>query len=55
VYKGIEAIYLIHHSHTDIGHTHDQPVVWDLHRRFIDAALDQCERDAGSDADHAFR
>jgi hypothetical protein len=55
VYTGIETIYLIHHSHTDIGYTHDQPVVWDLHRRFIDAALDRCERDADGDADHAFR
>lgn len=51
----VETIYLIHHSHTDIGYTHDQPVVWDLHRRFIDAALDLCERDAGSDDDGAFR
>jgi alpha-mannosidase len=51
----VETIYLIHHSHTDIGYTHDQPVVWDLHRRFIDVALDLCERDAGSDEDSAFR
>ena len=55
MYRGIEAIYLVHHSHTDIGYTHDQPVVWDLHRRFVDAAIDLCERHADSDADHAFR
>ncbi len=55
MYTGIETIYLIHHSHTDIGYTHDQPIVWDLHRRFIETALDECERDASSDADHAFR
>lgn len=55
MYHGIETIYLIHHSHTDIGYTHDQPIVWDLHRRFIDTALDQCERQADNDADHAFR
>ncbi len=55
MYTGIETIYLIHHSHTDIGYTHDQPIIWDLHRRFIDAALDRCERDADGDADHTFR
>lgn len=55
MYSGIETIYLIHHSHTDIGYTHDQPIVWDLHRRFIDTALDQCERDADNDSDDAFR
>lgn len=55
MYTGIDTIYLVHHSHTDIGYTHDQPIVWDLHRRFIDTALDECERDAGNDADHAFR
>ncbi|MBA3529704.1 MAG: glycoside hydrolase, partial [Propionibacteriaceae bacterium] len=55
MYTGIDTIYLIHHSHTDIGYTHDQPIVSDLHRRFTDTALDQCERDADSDSDHAFR
>ena len=51
---GIEQLYLIHHSHTDIGYTHDQPVVWELERRFLDAALDLCEQ--GEDgADDAFR
>lgn len=54
MYRGIDTIHLIHHGHTDIGYTHDQPIVWDLHRRFIDTALDECERDADDD-DHAFR
>ena len=40
----IETIYFIHHSHTDIGYTHDQPIVWDLHERFIDQAIDCAER-----------
>ncbi len=53
--SGVEAIYLIHHSHTDIGYTHDQPVVWDLHRRFLDLALDLCEREADRDDPAAFR
>ncbi|MEZ4833096.1 MAG: hypothetical protein R2873_14105 [Caldilineaceae bacterium] len=26
----IDTVYFIHHSHTDIGYTHDQPVVWDM-------------------------
>ena len=40
----IRTIYLIHHSHTDIGYTHDQPVLWELERRFLDAALDLVSR-----------
>ena len=40
----VEQLYLIHHSHTDIGYTHDQPIVWELERRFLDAALDLCEQ-----------
>ncbi len=50
----IDRVYLIHHSHTDIGYTHDQPIVWELERRFLDAALDLCAE--GDDAaDDAFR
>lgn len=37
-------IYLVHHSHTDIGYTHPQPVVMELHRRFIDQALDYIDQ-----------
>lgn len=55
VAASVETIYLIHHSHTDIGYTHDQPIVWELHRRFIDAAIDECERTADRDSDDAFR
>lgn len=51
----IETIYFIHHSHTDIGYTSDQPVVWEMHTRFLDEALDLAERYAGSDSDGAFR
>jgi alpha-mannosidase len=53
--SNVETIYLVHHSHTDVGYTHDQPVLWDLQRRFLDAAIDLCERDANRDDDGAFR
>ncbi len=52
--QGVDTIYLIHHSHTDIGYTHDQPVVWELECRFLDAALDLAEQGADGAAD-AFR
>jgi alpha-mannosidase len=35
----LDTIYVIHHSHTDIGFTHDQPIFWGLQTRFIDDAL----------------
>ncbi|MEM1115234.1 MAG: hypothetical protein AAGJ11_01940 [Bacteroidota bacterium] len=51
----VDTIYLVHHCHTDIGYTHDPPVLWDLQDRFLDEALALAERDGGSEADHAFR
>jgi hypothetical protein len=51
----IETLYFIHHSHTDIGYTHDQPIVFDMHERFISEALTLAERSADSDSDGAFR
>ncbi|MFC1466679.1 MAG: hypothetical protein ACFLMY_17690 [Candidatus Brachytrichaceae bacterium NZ_4S206] len=46
----IEEILILHHTHTDIGYTHEQPIVWELNRQFIDDALDEIERTAGWDA-----
>ena len=39
----LNEILLLHHTHTDIGYTHEQPVVWELNRQFIDDALEQIE------------
>ena len=51
----VETVYLIHHSHTDVGYTHDQPIVWDLHERFIDEAVRLADQYAGLNSDGAFR
>lgn len=51
----VEEIHLVHHTHTDIGYTHDQPVVWDLQRRFIDEAIELVERDMDKDTLDAFK
>lgn len=51
----IDTLYLIHHSHTDIGYTHDQPIVFDLHERFLSQALVLAERYADHTSDGAFR
>jgi len=42
----IKDILVIHHTHTDVGYTHAQPIFWELSRRFIDEALDYCDETA---------
>lgn len=39
----LNEILLLHHTHTDIGYTHEQPVIWELNRQFIDDALEQID------------
>ena len=51
----VDTVYLIHHSHTDIGYTHDQPIVWDLHGRFIEEGVRLAGKYASSNSDGAFR
>jgi hypothetical protein len=51
----VETIYLIHHSHTDFGYTHDLPVFFEMQDRFLDEALDCCELHAHAPADARFR
>lgn len=52
-------LYLTHHSHCDLGYTHDMPIVRELQRRFIDDALDFIDRHPAvgrdDDAPHTFR
>jgi alpha-mannosidase len=53
--QNIHTIYLVHHSHTDIGYTQDQPIVWEMHSRFIDEALLLTEKYQDHATDGAFR
>ncbi len=52
--NSIDEIFIVHHCHTDIGYTHDQPIVWDLQRRFIDKAIALAERDIDQPECEAF-
>ena len=51
----VHTLYFIHHSHTDIGYTHDQPIVFDLQGRFLDEALRLTDKYADRESDGAFR
>ena len=51
----IRELLLVHHSHTDIGFTHPQPAVFELHLRFIEAALDLAESTQEASDEARFR
>jgi hypothetical protein len=51
----LDTIYLIHHTHTDIGFTNDQPIFWEMQTRFIDDALRLIEHHAGNPLESRFR
>lgn len=51
----IKEILFVPHSHTDIGYTHPQPVILELHRRFLEQALDITEETADRQDGSAFK
>jgi len=50
----IKTLYVLNHSHTDIGFTDYQDVVFGQHARFIDQALDLCEATADDPPESRF-
>ncbi|MBN1270804.1 MAG: hypothetical protein JXB26_00905 [Candidatus Aminicenantes bacterium] len=48
-------VYLVQHTHTDIGYTRTQSEILPEHLRFIDYALDFCDRTDGYPEDSRFR
>lgn len=51
----IDTIYMIHHTHTDIGFTNDQPIFWEMQYRFIDEALHLIDLHKNNPPDSQFR
>ena len=48
-------VYLVQHSHTDIGYTRPQSEILAEHMRYIDYALDYCDQTDGMPDDAKFR
>ena len=51
----IKEILLLHHTHTDIGYTSPQPVIFELHKRYIEQAIELAERNASNDSNCQFK
>lgn len=51
----LDTIYVIHHTHTDVGFTNDQPIFWEMQTRFIDEALRLIQRYEANPPDSRFR
>jgi len=51
----LDEIWILHHSHTDIVFTLDQPILWEMQRRFIDTAIDAAEEYADDSGPDPFR
>jgi len=51
----LDTIYVIHHTHTDVGFTNDQPIFWEMQYRFIDEALRLIDRYADYPPESRFR
>jgi len=44
----ITTLYLLPHSHTDLGYTHDPVIARELHDHFLDRAIEVCEGTASA-------
>ena len=42
----IKEILLLHNTHTDIGYTSPKPVIFELHKRYIERAIDLVENNS---------
>ena len=51
----IETLYVVNHSHTDIGFTDHQDVCLRQHREYVDAALDLIEATADRPTESRYR
>ena len=51
----IKEICFVPHSHTDIGYTHPQPIIFELHRRFLEEAMDLADATAERTDGSAFK
>ena len=51
----IEKVYLANHSHTDLGFTDHQDVVFRQHVEFIDRAIELCEYTANYPEESQYR